>query len=250
MPESLREEFVEKAQSEGTSARQLILSWINQYLEKAKTNYDGEDNTHKEPEGRLMRSLNNSLTDLLLIAKEPSALHNEYIGDCLYRLTGEVSNSEIEEFVEWLREADGWSADDRIVGEVRDNLYRWRETCRPSHSLLSYVLEKEDYSLTHDDEASSITDVIDRFNTNLPMIEHSFNLEANYLERISEDIVLYKIHEPFRRNFDLIHLYTGIPFKQVPPPCGKDSDRSKLRECLIVVDDNIHKVNQYLLNHS
>jgi hypothetical protein len=42
MPESLREEFIEKAQSEGTSARQLILAWINQYLGKAQTTEDGD----------------------------------------------------------------------------------------------------------------------------------------------------------------------------------------------------------------
>ena len=52
MPESLRQEFLEKAENEGTSGRQLILGWINQYLGNEEKQ-DGGDDRLKKLEDRI-----------------------------------------------------------------------------------------------------------------------------------------------------------------------------------------------------
>lgn len=106
--------------------------------------------------------------------------------------------------------------------------------------LLDHVLTDNDY-LSDPYEASSISDVIDRFNSNLSILEDMFDLTEGYLERITKDIILYKIHEPIRRNFDLIYLHTGISLNNIPSSYGQ------LKECFSVVDDNIAILNKFIL---
>jgi hypothetical protein len=96
MPESLRKEFLEKAEAEGTSGRQLILSWINQYLGKAQANDDGEDSDRVKKLEDRVAAIENQLATLLSSLQD-SQKDKDSHEDSLTELSLESTNATNED---------------------------------------------------------------------------------------------------------------------------------------------------------